>query len=126
MGRLLFKMFGGSNPAVRALNLEDEHDQIPGDLIECWATCYWCPQACLAAPLLAAERTRIERYIRPLAERAYSLTLSTPDELLGDTVITIMSGMNEQYAERLGIDRTTITAGHKTLTTALFAQKQLA
>ena len=34
MGRLLFPIFGGRDPAIRHLYLGIEHDQIPGDIIE--------------------------------------------------------------------------------------------
>ena len=124
MGRVLFKFFRGRYPAIRALQLANEHDQIPGDLIECWATCYWCLQACLAAPLSPSERERIERYIWPLAEDVYRLTLPTAGELLGDDVIAVMTGMNQKHAERLGIDPAALIAGHKRLTKTLFERAE--
>ena len=120
MGRVLYKFFGGCDPAIRALKLSDEHGQIPGDLIECWATCYWCLHACLAVPLSPAERKRIDRSCRPLTEAAYRLTLPTVDELLGDDVITVMNGMNQRYAERLGVDPAALITGHRALTKTLF------
>ena len=93
MGRLLFVIFGGRNPAIRQLYLSSDHDQIPTDIIECWATCYWCLQACLTVPVLKSEHARIEPHLRLLAKLAYTLTLPTKDELLGDDVITLMDGM---------------------------------
>ena len=73
MGKLIFAMFGGTNPAFRNLRVNNEHDRIPDDFIECWATCYWCIQACLVAPLSQPEHERLERYLKPLLEKVCRL-----------------------------------------------------
>jgi hypothetical protein len=104
LGRALFEIFGGSHPAIRSLHLANEHDQFPDDIVECWATCYWCLQACLAAPLSAREHKRLSQYLKPLAERAYRVTLPTKEELLGDDVIAVMAAMSTSYGERLGVE----------------------
>ena len=39
IGRSIFAFFGGKRPAIRYLQIEDMHDQIPDDILECWATC---------------------------------------------------------------------------------------
>jgi len=79
IGQLLFKFFGGPNPAIRSLRLENAHEQLPADLIECWATCFWCLQACLLAPLSQTERAKIQRHIVPLTEQAYRRTCLSKD-----------------------------------------------
>ncbi|MGH6922842.1 MAG: hypothetical protein ACRED5_03635 [Propylenella sp.] len=119
IGRLLFDIFGGRSPAVRHLYLSGDHDQIPDDLVECWATCYWCLQACLNAPLSKAERERITRYLTPMTDLAYRLTLPTKEELLGVDVMTVMEGMSASYAERLGITPEHIIAGHRSVVEGL-------
>lgn len=120
LGRILFEIFGGNHPAIRILYLTNEHDQIPDDIVECWATCYWCLHACLTAPVSARERKRLIQYLKPLAELACRLTLPTKDELLGDDVMAIMSSMSESYCDRLGVDPAAIAAGHRALVNALF------
>ena len=119
LGRTLFDIFGGNKPVVRSFYLSAEHDQIPGDIVECWATCYWCLQACLTAPLSPRERQRITRYLKPLAELAYRLTLPTKDELLGDDVMRVIDAMSTSYDERLGIEPAAIEAGHRALIEAV-------
>ena len=121
IGRLLFSMFGGRDPAIRHLYLSTEHDQIPSDVIECWATCYWCLQACLNAPLSPKEKARIERYIKPLGELAYRYTLPTTDELMGDDVSALMDVMNKRYAEKLGVASEAISEDHRKLVHELFS-----
>lgn len=115
MGRMLFKVFGGTKPAIRSLKLETSHDQLPADLIECWATCFWCLQACIAAPLSPTERSRIDRYIAPLTEMTYNRTYLTEVELRSESVTSIMDGMSQQYAHRLGIDEECIVKLHALL-----------
>ncbi|KKJ78001.1 hypothetical protein WH95_06245 [Kiloniella litopenaei] len=112
IGRLLFKIFGGPNPAIASLKLETDHDQLPVDLIECWATCFWCIQACLAAPMSKKERARIDRYIESLVRQVYLRTHLTEQELSADSVVTVMEGLSSQYAERLGIDAGVIRSAH--------------
>ena len=123
MGRLLFGFFGGNSPAIRQLHLTNEHDQIPGDFNECWATSYWCFQACLQAPLSRPERKRIETFLRPVARTACLLTLPSRDELLGENVIELMDRMSESYAGRLCIDPAAITNGHRAMVEELFAER---
>jgi len=120
IGRLLFTFFGGKRPAIRLLHLTDEHDQIPGDFNECWATCYWAFQACIHAPLSRAEQTRIEKQIKPIARTAFLLTLPSKDELLAEEIVSVMDRMSESYAEELNIDAVAIRNGHRTLVEETF------
>lgn len=122
MGRLLFSVFGGPKPAIKTLSLSDDHDQVPGDLIECWATCYWCLQTCLAAPLSTPERARIKRFLLPVAERTYRLTLPSPEELMSAQVVSVMELMSRRYAERLDIDPEDISTGHSVFLNSLFQE----
>jgi len=120
MGRLLFRVFGGPNPAIRNLKLDTDHDQLPADLIECWATCFWCLQACLIAPLSPAERARIDGYIAPLAEMTYKRTPLSEIELMANSVTGVMDGMCARYAIRLGIKTSSVQDRHRTLVGQLF------
>lgn len=122
IGRALFELFGGKNPGIRHLYLIREHDQIPDDILECWATCYWCLQACLTATVSPRERERLTRYVKPLAELAYLLTLPTKAELLSPDVTGLMSAMSEAYGKRLGIEGETIASAHRAMVEALFSK----
>lgn len=123
IGRLLFPIFGGRDPAIRLLYLSSEHDQIPDDITECWATCYWCLQACLAAPVSGKEKQRIAQFLKPLTVLAYQLTLPTKNELLGDDVITLMDAMSSRYAGSMGIVPAAISKGHRAVIEELFARQ---
>lgn len=126
MGRLLFTVFGGNVPAIRQLYLSNEHDQIPDDIVECWATCYWCFQACMRASISESEKTRITKHLSPIASYAYTMTLPTKAELLSEDVMTIIQGMNARYAEKLGIEPAAIENGHRSFVENLFPPDQVA
>lgn len=123
MGRLLFRVFGGPNPAIVSLALEADHDQMPADLIECWATCFWCLQACLAAPLSKSESARIDRYIGPLVRQAYIRTHLSKGELLADSIVVVMDGLSRQYAERMGVNADALSRAHEAICHDIFAER---
>lgn len=120
LGRLLFTFFGGNNPAIKQLHLVKEHDQIPSDFNECWATCYWAFQACLSAPLSPKEKSQIERHLSSIAKTAFMLTLPSKDELLADNIMGVIERMSQSYAEPLNIDANSISKGYKDSITEMF------
>lgn len=120
MGKLIFAMFGGTSPAFRDLCVSSEHDQIPDDFIECWATCYWCIQACLVAPLSRPEHARLERFLRPLLEKVCRFTLPTKEGLIGDGVIKLMEGISRHSERRLGIAPEAVVSGHRSFIRKIF------
>lgn len=122
IGRLLFTFFGGNNPAIRLLHLTDEHDQVPGDFNECWATCYWAFQACIHAPMSGKERERIADRLKSMAETAFLLTLPSQDELLSNEIVSVINQMNESYASAMGVAPTMVTNGHQSLVAKRFEQ----
>ena len=108
------------DPAIRKLYLSNEHDQIPDNIVECWATCYWCFQSYLQAPISPKEKARISQHIHPIASYAYRMTLPTSAELLNDDMMSIIEGMNNRYAENFGIMPEAVTGGHCSLVDKLF------
>jgi hypothetical protein len=58
-----FWFFGGNDPAIQHVNLDALHEQLTDDILECWATCFWCLQACLGAPCSKDEQAALARYI---------------------------------------------------------------
>lgn len=115
LGKVLFSLFGGTNPAIQKLQIEEVYDQIPDDLIECWACCFWVIQACLFAtkskPMLGFNN---------LAERVYTLTGLRQEEMLDDIVVQVIERMNERFALRLGLDDQSIVDAHRAFVTQRF------
>lgn len=103
VGRLIFALIHGANSPLRQLYFQNITGQVPVDLLECWATCYWCAQACFAAPVSAAQRQHMEKYLRPHIVTLYQLTLPSHAELLGETVLDIMDRMSAVYGPVMGV-----------------------
>lgn len=120
MGKAIFALFGGTSPAFRDLCVNSQHDQIPDDFIECWATCYWCIQACLVAPLSQPAHARLERFLKPLLEKVCLFTLPTKEELIGEDVMTLMEGMSTHHSERLGISSEAVVSGYRSFVREIF------
>ena len=114
VGRLLYALFRRNDSGL-GLSLTDEHDRLPPDVLECWATCYWCLQVCLAAPVAASAGEQIRQRIQPLAERVYRLTMLSKDELCGGVVRETMDRLSHRLAERLGVDSEMVAAGHESM-----------
>ena len=125
MGKAIFALFGGTSPAFRDLCVNSQHDQIPDDFIECWATCYWCIQACLVAPLSQPDRARLQRYLKPLLEKVCLFTLPTKEELVGEDVMTLMKGMSALHSERLGIASEAVVGGYRSFVMEIFRGQTL-
>lgn len=103
VGRLIFGLIHGVNSPLRQLYFQNIDGQVPIDLLECWATCYWCVQACFAAPVSAAQRRHLEKYLRPHTLTLYRLTLPSQAELLSETVLDIMERMTAVYGPMMGV-----------------------
>jgi hypothetical protein len=123
MGRALFGFFGGNDPAIRHVKLDALHEQFTDDILECWATCFWCLYACLGAPCSKDEHAALARYILALAERLYRLTGLKEDELLAPDIVLVMERMSERFNGRLGLDPAALSKGHESLVRSIFEEK---
>lgn len=105
LGRVLFAFFGGNPSPMRALIIDIGHSDIPDDLLECWATCYWVSQACLFAATTyagAAAVNRDGRFAR-LAATIYNLTGLRTDELHSDRMRQMFDALSARFESRLGV-----------------------
>lgn len=120
MGRILFCVFGGPDPAIRHLNLDALHDQFTDDILECWATCFWCLQACLGAPCSTEERAALAKHILAIGEKTYRLTGMNETELLEANFVLLMTRLSERFQVRLGLDAAALARGHQSMVRAVF------
>ena len=49
-GTSSFCFFGAKDLTIQHVKLDALHEQVTDDILECWATCFWCLHACLGAP----------------------------------------------------------------------------
>lgn len=124
LGQILFTFFGGPKPVIHYLRIDDMYDQVPDDLIECWACCFWTLQACLAATKSERSQSRLSYRISLLRESLYKLTGLTQDELLGDQVTQVMLRMGDRFATRLGLNADMLVSSHRHYVDALAQAKQ--
>ena len=122
IGRTIFAFFGGKRPAIRYLQIEDMHDQIPDDILECWATCFWAMQAALfAAGAHKDLRRSVLAMLTIMARQTYLLTGLGEDELENDRVTRVLEALSERFGSRLGLDPMQITKAHARLVKKLHA-----
>ena len=108
LGKLLFSVFGGNYPAVDQLTIEGIYDQVPDDLLECWATCFWAIQARIQG---AGEKPVLG--LSTLTEQVYALTRLRPEELHGNRILQLMECLGNRFAVRLGLDSQAIIRAHR-------------
>jgi hypothetical protein len=120
LGRLLFGVFGGPDPAIRYVRIEVTHDQIADDILESWATCFWCVQAAFIAPRSVPERKMLAKHIGPLMDKIYRCTGLVEIEFMSKCVLTVMERMSDRFCERLGLDSQALKDAHSDYVSALF------
>ena len=106
LGRLLFAFFQttstGTKPFVLQLQIDSEFDQIPDDILECWATCYWATAVRRAAIDSKGLPVDAGRNAGKLAAEVYRLTGLSAAELNQDQVTHILRGLSHRFCTRLG------------------------
>jgi hypothetical protein len=113
MGRVLFSFFGGPRPAIRYIEVKAIYDQIPDDIVECWATAFWASQACVNATTKhkVLKKNMLPILIR-LAQQLYARTGLRRDELESQQIVTVLDKLSTRFATRLGLDPEQIRKGH--------------
>jgi hypothetical protein len=124
LGLTLHALFRGSDPPVRHLQIDVLHDQMPDDVIECWATCFWAAQAIVVASAADQTAPMFTHGLKPLIENVYLLTGLTTQELLGDPIIGIMLKLGNHYAARLGFDVETLMTAHRRTVAEVFGSRR--
>jgi hypothetical protein len=112
IGRVLFSFFGGTHPAIRELSLSTIFDEVPDDILECWATAFWCCQACLVAAAQKNLKQQFRSILTGLTDRVYGLTGLRSEELNNPRIATVLDSLNARFAERLGVQPEEIRAHH--------------
>lgn len=115
MGRVLFTFFGSKHPAIHHVQIEAIHDQIPDDILECWATCLWAVQACAIAVDSHRKLAQNSRRIISLLQNTYALTGLRSDELQGEKIGLVFANLNARFAKRLGLDSEKMEQAHARL-----------
>jgi hypothetical protein len=113
LGKCLFTYFGGSSPAIRKLVIEDYYDQIPDDVLECWASCLWAFQAIVDVASRTAELRTLTPSFHRLGEKIYVLMGLRPDEFLDARVAKTFDAFSQRFSQALKLDPDRLLAGHQ-------------
>lgn len=114
MGKLLYLMFKARKPAVRDLTIDDHHDQLPDDIMECWVMAMWSVQACRFAAdnVLGKDGSGLWNF-GDLAVWVYTWTLPGLEGVPEDKLTAEYERVNQRYAVHLGLDPQAIRASHE-------------
>lgn len=114
IGQLLFTFFGGPSPAIRYLQLNTEHDQIPHDVFEALITCIWAANACIASASNYESLSANVPHFQKRVNEVYLQTKLSPQELGAGWVINMMIALNHRFDVRLGISGEMLMQQHQT------------
>jgi hypothetical protein len=113
LGKCLFAYFGGKEPPIRKLVIEDYYDQIPDDILECWAGCLWSIQAILEIGAQIAEYKALMPAFQKLGTAIYAQTGLRRDEFFDPRVMKTFSALSRRFSQPLKLNPDRTNAGHK-------------
>jgi hypothetical protein len=119
LGKCLFAYFGGNSPAVRMLVIEDYYDQIPDDILECWASCFWALQAVLEVASRTAGLRTLMPAFQKLGGNIYALTGLRPDEFLDARIANTFDAFSQRFAKPLKLDPGRLLTSHQAVVASL-------
>jgi hypothetical protein len=113
MCQLLYSFFGGSSPVIKRLQIRHIHDQIPTDILECWATCIWAVHACRLTVSAHPSLGDLAGRLIPFTEKMYQHIDLTSEQLSSVTFLRVVEALNSRFAPRLGFDSAHLLAQHE-------------
>jgi hypothetical protein len=113
LGKCLFSYFGGTSPAIRKLVIEDYYDQIPDDVLECWASCVWAFQAIMEVASRTAEFRMLMAAFQKLGTTIYALTRLRRDEFFDTRVAKTFEAFSQKFAKSLNLEPARLLARHQ-------------
>lgn len=119
LGKCLFAYFGGNAPPIRRLVIEDYYDQIPDDILECWAGCLWSIQAVLAVGMEIPEYKSLMTAFQKLGIAIYAQTGLRQDEFADLRLMTTFSALSQRFSQPLKLNSDRIAASHNAVAVSL-------
>ncbi|MGA3310545.1 MAG: hypothetical protein ABSD08_18330 [Xanthobacteraceae bacterium] len=119
LGKALFAHFGGPRSAITTLVLDDIYDQIPDDILECWASCIWAIQVTIAAASRHPEYASLARVLESLRGSIYRVIALREDEMQDARILRVLDALSKRFGEALGCDTAAILTSHRLAVNAL-------
>jgi len=120
LGRVLYTVFGSSNPAIRHLWVDATHDQLSDDLMETWGTCFWAVQTILAAPMSKNDKATFKKSLNNLDQLVYVFSRLSAEEMVCTQIERVIESLAKRYEERLGVQTQTVLSAHRSFVGKLF------
>lgn len=117
VGQVLYRLFGvhgSERPLIQQVNFQrdEQGGDIPVDVLECLATCFWA----VGALALARDERGLVCELAPRAhqraEEMYGISILDTADLMGSEVEKVMRALGSRYAARLGLDAGELMALH--------------
>ena len=125
LGKALFVYFGGRRSAIATLVLDDFYDQIPDDILECWASCIWAIQVTIAAASRHPEYASLARVLESLRGSIYRVIALREDEMQDARILHVLDALSKRFGEALGCDTAAILRSHQLAVNALMMPAKL-
>jgi hypothetical protein len=113
LGKVLFTYFGGQRIAIRTLVLDGFYDQIPDDVLECWATCMWAIQTVALATARYPEYRGMTVPIGNLRSSIYRTIALRQDELTDARILRVLEALTARFGMSMNLDGSVVLAVHE-------------
>ncbi len=121
-GQVLFTLFAtraGGLPLIRQVKVPNEAGiEIPVDILECFATCFWTVAALVLARDERNSPTEVAQRAQQRAEEIYSSTILEVDDLMSEPVMKVLDALGVRYAQRLGVSQNAVLELHSQMSAA--------
>jgi hypothetical protein len=112
LGKVLFIYFGGRKIAIQTLVLDGFYDQIPDDILECWASCMWAIQVALLTAARHREHRALSRGLESLRDSIYRVVALRQEEMGDARILGVLDALNKRFASSLCLDCDAIYTAH--------------
>ncbi len=113
IGKTLFAYFGGRRKAIATLVLDDLYDQIPDDILECWASCIWAIQVTILAASRHREYLSLSRALESLRISIYEASGMRQEEMQEVRVLRVLDALSNRFGPDLGCHGAAILTAHQ-------------
>ena len=119
VGRVLFAYFGGKPSPISTLKLEDDFDEVPDDVLECWATCFWSIQAAIATAAAHPTTAGTANRLRAITSKLYLFTGLRSHEMTHPRIMGVFEALSGRFASNLDLQPDALSRAHVQLTKEL-------
>lgn len=105
IGRVLSTFFGGLDPLIETLQVNDCEGALPVELIECFATCFWAVQSCRIAADAKKQMHGLGQQLGGLSAKIYKRSGLTCAECEDKTVTAIFEKMTSTFALGVALEK---------------------